>query len=106
MTLSTKRIVSLYLFLLLLLAFLGSGSQSFYRLHKTRLAEKNALISQLSEKREQVIRLSSADKVIRWAESHGMVPAASPLSAIVVPAVAKPPLIRFEAAKSEIKTRW
>ncbi len=106
MSLTTKRIVGLYLFLLLLLAFMGSSSQYFYNTHYDRLSEKETLSLELTDKRAEVFKRVGPDKVIAWAETHGMIPAASPIGALIVPAGAKPPFVKFEAASIEVNTKW
>ncbi|MCA9839136.1 MAG: hypothetical protein KC422_19645 [Trueperaceae bacterium] len=106
MSLSTKRIVSLYLFLLLLLSFVGVSSHKFYRQHDRLLETKENLILALSEKRAEALQRIGPDKVIEWAEEHGMVPAASPVGAQIVSVGNKPPLLQYDIAPIKVVTRW
>ena len=106
MSLITKRIVTLYLFLLLLLALMGSSSQNLYNLHYDRLSEKESLALELTDKRAEALKRVGPDKVIQWAENHGMIPAASPIGALFIPAGNKPPVVRYEAAPLEVRTIW
>ncbi len=106
MTKMTKQLLSLYLFLLLILAFLGVSSQHFLQTHREKLSYKQELVVLRSQKRVEASRLSNPEAIITWAKEKGMITTASPTNALIVDISPAPKIVFFEPRELELSTQW
>ncbi len=106
MTKITKHLLGLYLFLLLILAFLGVSSQHFLQTHREKLSYKQELVVLRTQKRVEASRLSNPEAIITWARQQGMVTTASPTNAFIVELGPAPKIASFEPRELELTTQW
>lgn len=106
MTKITRNLLGLYLFLLLILAFLGVSSQQFLQTHREKLSYKQELVVLRTQKRVEASHLSNPEAIITWAKQQGMVTTASPTNALIVEIALAPKIASFEPRELDLKTQW
>lgn len=102
----TQRIVMLYLFLLLLLAFVGIRSQALHKEHRALVFQHEELVQQRTLLVDAAAEKIHAERVANWAESNGMI-ATPPLSNEIIERSNLTPAAPLAPQTTvEIKTQW
>jgi len=102
-----RRLVALYLAMLLLLAAVGAlGQQRF--LHQAALLErKDTAVIELAVARSGAAGIQGPLAVTQWARDRGMVPAPDALDVIrVAPSPLAPPTRTLATPSLEVRTVW
>ncbi len=107
MTRLTRRLATLFVLLLLLLAGVGSYGQQRY-LHQARLlGAKDAAVIELAAARSAAAAIQGPLAVTHWARQRGMVPAPDARDVIAVaPSPLPPPARAVHPPSLEIRTIW
>lgn len=105
MTGRTKRLVVLYLLLMICLAAMGAYNQHLYRTQWRLIDTKKERLHSLSDARHAASSIIGALAVRKWAHEHGMIPSPEGAEAYRVYS-APPPDLTQATGGLEIRTLW
>lgn len=107
MTTLARRLVTLFLALLLTLAAIGAYGQQRFLDQARLLREKDAAVIDLAAARSAAATVQGPLAISRWARERGMVPAPDVGDVIpVAPSPLPPPARVVEAPSLEVWTIW
>ncbi len=101
----SQRFTLIYLSLIIVLAFLGTQNQGFYRQQWQLMQDKRELQNQLADLRSKAAEVSGAPAVRSWALDSGMVATPDGREALELAYLAPPEYAPWEE-RLEIRTIW